>query len=69
MKWRDKRDIFVISTKHDNSRSPNEKLKIVNDYNSGKMFDQMASYTPFFEKHREMLYLHHFSRTNSDSIS
>ena len=54
MKSRDKRDIFVISIKHDDSLSQNGKPNIVHDYNSGKMFvdisDQMASYTPFLRK-------------------
>uniref|UniRef100_A0A0N4WU61 DDE_Tnp_1_7 domain-containing protein n=1 Tax=Haemonchus placei TaxID=6290 RepID=A0A0N4WU61_HAEPC len=52
--WRDKREIYMPSTRHDGSCGVNEKPKVVDDYNKMKGFvdhsDQMASYTPFVRK-------------------
>lgn len=56
LKWKDKRDVLMISTKHDDSlvtvtrrRGEIRKPAVVVDYNKGKSFidisDQMASYS------------------------
>lgn len=54
MKWVDKREIFMLSTLHDNAINQDGKPVIVEDYNSGKMYvdisDQMAAYTPFLRR-------------------
>ncbi|KAK6047736.1 hypothetical protein COOONC_14759, partial [Cooperia oncophora] len=51
---RDKRDVIMISTKHDATRNDAGKPEVVIDYNAGKSFidlsDQMASYCPFQRK-------------------
>lgn len=55
LKWKDRRDVLMLSTKHDNSmisfnrrRTTIEKPRVVADYNKGKgyidMTDQMGSY-------------------------
>ncbi|KAE9546596.1 hypothetical protein FO519_010192, partial [Halicephalobus sp. NKZ332] len=54
LKWKDKRDIFMLSTKHDGSWNNERKPLVVEDYNKMKGFvdlsDQMAAYTPFVRK-------------------
>ena len=56
LKWRDKRDIFALSTLHDDSRvdQGQGKPKIIEAYNKSKLFvdtsDQMAAYSPFLRK-------------------
>ena len=54
LKWRDKRDVFALSTLHDDSRTPQGKPKMIDDYNQSKIFvdtsDQMCAYTPFLRK-------------------
>ncbi|XGW33830.1 hypothetical protein V3C99_017916 [Haemonchus contortus] len=54
LKWRDKRDLYVISTKHDATVGTSQKPEVVDDYNEMKGFvdlsDQMASYTPFVRR-------------------
>ncbi|CAH1968772.1 unnamed protein product [Acanthoscelides obtectus] len=52
LKWKDQRDVLVLSTKHDAEmveRSNNRIPKVVIDYNSGKssvdLSDQMGSYS------------------------
>ena len=54
LKWKDKRDIFMLSTKHDGVLSRNGKPQVVEDYNKVKGFvdlsDQMAAYTPFVRR-------------------
>ena len=54
IKWKDERDILMLSTFHDASTSDNGKPIVVEDYNQAKLFvdtsDQMASYTPFIRK-------------------
>ena len=54
LKWQDKKDIHMMSTKHDASCHPNGKPLVVADYNMMKGFvdfsDQMAAYTPFVRK-------------------
>ncbi|VDL83170.1 unnamed protein product, partial [Nippostrongylus brasiliensis] len=54
MKWKDKREIFMLSTSHDNSFNDKGKPTVVEKYNQMKAFvdlsDQMAAYTPFVRK-------------------
>ncbi|XGW14066.1 hypothetical protein V3C99_000398, partial [Haemonchus contortus] len=54
LKWRDKRDLYMIPTKHDAAVGTSQKLEVVEDYNEMKGFvdlsDQMASYTPFVRR-------------------
>ncbi|XGW33875.1 hypothetical protein V3C99_017952 [Haemonchus contortus] len=54
LKWRDKRDLYMISTKHDATVGTSQKPEVVDDYNEMKGFvdlsDQMASYTPFVRR-------------------
>ncbi|KIH44577.1 hypothetical protein ANCDUO_25397 [Ancylostoma duodenale] len=54
LKWKDKRDLLMISTKHDASLTQNNKPKVVEDYNNMMGYvdqsDQMAAYTPFVRK-------------------
>lgn len=60
LKWKDKRDPLMISTKHDDSKSVKqqggtvEKPNVVIDYNAGKAFiyrsDQLASYTTLLRR-------------------
>ena len=54
LKWKDKRDIIMLSTRHDAELNANSKPKVIDDYNVGKMFvdisDQMCSYSPFIRK-------------------
>ncbi|VDP10112.1 unnamed protein product [Heligmosomoides polygyrus] len=54
-KWKDKRDIIMLSTIHDDGiGSSSSKPHMVEDYNNAKLFvdtsDQMASYSPFVRK-------------------
>jgi hypothetical protein len=54
LKWKDKRDILMLSTKHDGSSSTRNKPQVVEDYNKMKGFvdlsDQMAAYSPFVRR-------------------
>ena len=54
LKWKDKRDVLMLSTKHDDTHSANNRLHIIEDYNQVKGYvdlsDQMAAYTPFVRK-------------------
>ncbi|EPB69401.1 transposase, IS4 family [Ancylostoma ceylanicum] len=54
MKWRDKRDVMMLSTVHDDAIAENGKPQVVLDYNKSKTFidlsDQMASYCPYARK-------------------
>ncbi|VDL74272.1 unnamed protein product [Nippostrongylus brasiliensis] len=55
IRWRDKRELFMLSTMHGDSRSERtDKPTIVHAYNEGKTFvdtsDQMASYSPFVRR-------------------
>ena len=54
LKWKDKRDVLMLSTLHDHATDDAGKPLVVVDYNSGKSFvdisDQMASYCPFIRK-------------------
>ncbi|KIH56907.1 hypothetical protein ANCDUO_12909 [Ancylostoma duodenale] len=54
LKWRDRRDVLMLSTTHDDSRADQGKPQVVKDYNKAKLFvdisDQTASYTPFLRK-------------------
>lgn len=54
LKWRDKKEIYMLSTKHDASCHPNGKPTVVADYNRMKGFvdpsNQMAAYSPFVRK-------------------
>jgi hypothetical protein len=54
LKWRDKRDVLMLSTTHDDAMSEQAKPMIVQDYNQVKLFvdtsDQMASYSPYVRK-------------------
>ena len=54
LKWKDKRDVIMISTKHDDSRGRSGKPVAILDYNKSKGFidlsDQMGSYFPFQRK-------------------
>lgn len=61
LKWRDKRDVLMLSTKHDDSlvrfvHRGQEKSKpaVVMEYNQGKAFidlsDQMAAYAPYVRR-------------------
>ncbi|EYC26340.1 hypothetical protein Y032_0010g1099 [Ancylostoma ceylanicum] len=54
LKWRDKRDILMLSTTHDAAIDENRKPQIVEDYNQAKLYvdtsDQMVSYSPFVRR-------------------
>ena len=54
MKWRSKRDVFMLTTFHNNERIDGVKPYMVDDYNQAKGYvdlsDQMAAYTPFVRK-------------------
>ncbi|VDL80334.1 unnamed protein product [Nippostrongylus brasiliensis] len=55
IRWKDKRELFMLSTMHGDSRSERtDKPTIVHAYNEGKTFvdtsDQMASYSPFVRR-------------------
>lgn len=61
LKWKDKRDVMMLSTKHDDTsatcmRKGKEIVKpqVVVDYNKGKSYidlsDQMAAYAPFLRR-------------------
>jgi hypothetical protein len=54
LKWKDKRDVLMLSTHHDHATDDAGKPFIVTDYNTGKSFvdvsDQMASYCPYIRK-------------------
>ena len=54
LKWKTKRDLFMVSTRHDDSLAPNGKPMVVEDYNKLKGFvdlsDQMSAYSPFLRK-------------------
>lgn len=54
LKWRDKRDVLMLSTVHDAAVNDEGKPLVVVDYNADKTFidisDQMASYSPFIRK-------------------
>ena len=54
LKWKDKRDVLMLSTLHDNATDNTGKPLVVCDYNSGKSFvdisDQMTSYCPYIRK-------------------
>lgn len=61
LKWKDKRDVIMLSTKHDDSvtsfiKKGKEvrKPEVVMDYNKGKGFidlsDQMAAYSPYVRR-------------------
>ena len=54
MKWRDKRDVLMLSTMHDDAIVENDKPKVIVDYNEGKTYidisDQMGSYCPYARK-------------------
>ncbi|KAE9546865.1 hypothetical protein FO519_009923 [Halicephalobus sp. NKZ332] len=52
LKYKDKRDILMLSTRHDDTHDgETQKPRVIEDYNRGKMYvdisDQMCSYTPF----------------------
>ncbi|VDK68263.1 unnamed protein product [Cylicostephanus goldi] len=53
LKWRDKRDVLMLSTMHKADFSDG-KPRVISDYNAGKTFidisDQMAAYGPFVRK-------------------
>ena len=36
LKWRDRRDVIILSTKHDSKLNANSKSKVIDDYNGGK---------------------------------
>ena len=54
IKWKDKRDIMMLSITHDGLMSEHNKPLAVEDYNQAKLFvdtsDQMASYSPYLRK-------------------
>ncbi|VDO25445.1 unnamed protein product [Haemonchus placei] len=54
LKWRDKRDLYMISAEHDAAIGSSQKPTVVENYNEMKSFvdvsDQMAAYTPFVRK-------------------
>lgn len=58
LKWRNKRNLYMISTMHNGAVSENGKPKVVETYNKRKCFmkcfvdlsDQMAAYSPFLRK-------------------
>lgn len=54
LKWKDKRDVLMISTVHDDSVNEFGKPLVVCDYNNSKTFidisDQMSAYYPFIRK-------------------
>ena len=54
LKWKDKRDVLMLSTCHDNKTDDLGKPLVVKDYNIGKCFidmsDQMAAYCPYIRK-------------------
>ena len=54
LKWKDKRDLLMISTCHDGEVSQSNKPVVVEDYNKLMGYvdqsDQMASYTPFVRR-------------------
>uniref|UniRef100_A0A7I4Z224 DDE_Tnp_1_7 domain-containing protein n=1 Tax=Haemonchus contortus TaxID=6289 RepID=A0A7I4Z224_HAECO len=54
LKWRDRRIIHMLPTKHDARCQPDGKPAVVADYNMMKGFvnlsDQMAAYTPYLRK-------------------
>ena len=54
LKFKDKCDVIMFSTKHDSGLSQNSKPFVIEDYNKGKLFvdtsDQMCSYSPFVRK-------------------
>ncbi|VDO83279.1 unnamed protein product [Haemonchus placei] len=54
MKWKDKRDLMMISTSHVGERGSSNKPKVVEDYNKLKGFvdqsDQLSAYSPFVRR-------------------
>ncbi|EYC43082.1 hypothetical protein Y032_0504g2648 [Ancylostoma ceylanicum] len=54
LKWRDKRDVLMLSTMNDVSLNASGKPNLIEDYNKGRSFtdisDQMASYTPYVRR-------------------
>lgn len=72
LKWRDKRDLFMISTTHDASIGQSMKPRVVEDYNKLMGYvdqsDQMAAYTPFVRKTTKW-YISLFSHRNANSSS
>jgi hypothetical protein len=54
LKWKDRRDVLMLSTLHDDTTDDTGKPLVVGDYNTGKSFvdmsDQMASYCPYIRK-------------------
>lgn len=54
LKWKDKRDVLMLSTMHDASVNGLGKPKVIEDYNKSKTYvdvsDQMASYSPFVRR-------------------
>ncbi|KAL6728531.1 hypothetical protein Aduo_010297 [Ancylostoma duodenale] len=54
LKWRDKKEVLMLSTMHDNSVNTNGTPNLVEDYNKAKSFfdvqDQKLSYTPYVRK-------------------
>ncbi|KAL6730335.1 hypothetical protein Aduo_001315 [Ancylostoma duodenale] len=57
LKWRDRRDVLMLPTMHDDSANVNWKPNLIEEYNKGKPFidisDQMASYTLYVRKTTE----------------
>ncbi|RCN52816.1 hypothetical protein ANCCAN_01193 [Ancylostoma caninum] len=53
MKWRDERDVMMLSIVHDDAVAENGKPQVVLDYIKSKTFidlsDQMASYCPYYQ--------------------
>ena len=54
LKFKDKHDIIMLSTKHDSGLNQSSKSFVIEDYNKGKIFvdvsDKMCSYSPFIPK-------------------
>lgn len=54
LKWKDKRDLLMISTVHDGEIGPSNKPVVVEDYNKLMGFvdqsDQMSAYSPFVRR-------------------
>uniref|UniRef100_A0A7I4XYC1 DDE_Tnp_1_7 domain-containing protein n=1 Tax=Haemonchus contortus TaxID=6289 RepID=A0A7I4XYC1_HAECO len=70
LKWRDRRIIHMLSTKHDARCQPDRKPAVVADYTMMKGFvdlsDQMAAYTPYLRKTSKWyirLFYHLFTQT------
>lgn len=53
IKWQDKREVLMLSTVYDDSKTDN-KPEVIVDYNHGKTYidisDQLASYSPYLRK-------------------